>query len=396
MRALVLAALAGLTAAAPAARGGCIAGLTTLCVLRDACLERPAPGVATLVQYGVPAGAEAVAVPPRPMRWSNVTVAASPRPFAEAVAGARALFRGSTLLSVMYQMHLPHYLEDALATLPLYLRPADFGLDGPPQRNPLLLGHVSPPGFYKYGYHRAFQALFSNASTDWEGGVLADDAFHTDAWAAFWSKLALPGDDVRPTGDRLCFETVAFNTVGRWHHSVADARALRARVAADWGLAYSHDDVCVLQRRDHRAIANLDEVVAMLKRRTGKCVRVFQMESRPPHGQATLMATCGVLVTPHGANEINVNFLPEGALVVELVPAVFHLVIDYFKGLSISNGLRTHHVVVPYERLHNDKGCLATHAGAPWGSCYTGVGECHWCYKQSNMTVIEADFEGVL
>lgn len=396
MRALVLAVLAGVAAAAPAARGGCVANLTTLCVLRHACLERPAPGVATLVQYGVPDGAEVVATH---HFWGNVTVAASPRPFAEAATGARVLFRGITLLNTMYEMHLPHYMEDALATLPLFLRPADFGLDGPPQRNPFLLAHVSPPGYYKYGYHRAFQALFSNATTDWEAGALVDDAFYTDTWDAFWSKHALPGDDVRPTGNRLCFETVAFNAVGQWHHSVADARELRARAARDWGLAYSHDDVCVLQRRDHRAIANLDEVVAMLERRTGKCVRVFQMEGRPPHGQATLMATCGVLVTPHGANEINVNFLPVDALLIEFIPEVYHvtvLTMNYFKGLAASNGQRTHHVVVPYERLHNDNGCLATHAGAPWSACYLGVGECHWCYKQSNMTVIEADFEGVL
>jgi hypothetical protein len=92
----------------------------------------------------------------------------------------------------------------------------------------------------------------------------------------------------------------------------------------------------------------------MLERRTGKCVRVFQMERRPPHGQATLMATCGVLVTPHGANEISLNFVPEGALLVELIPAVYHAAFHYFQSLAASNGLRTRHVVVPTKRLHND------------------------------------------
>ena len=104
----------------------------------------------------------------------------------------------------------------------------------------------------------------------------------------------LPDDIVRPSGDKMCFESIALNDQGMWHHSVQDGSFLRRQAAQQWGLDYSHNDVCALQRKGTRSISNLDELVAMLKQRTGKWVCIFEMEQRPPHAQAKLMASCGV------------------------------------------------------------------------------------------------------
>jgi hypothetical protein len=47
----------------------------------------------------------------------------------------------------MYQMHLPHFLEEALATLPFFSRTESFGLVAPPKRQLFYGGHVSHPGY---------------------------------------------------------------------------------------------------------------------------------------------------------------------------------------------------------------------------------------------------------
>ena len=54
----------------------------------------------------------------------------------------------------------------------------------------------------------------------------------------------------------------------------------------------------------------------------------------PPHAQAMLMASCGVLVTPHGANEGNIMFKPEHAALIELMPVAYHITVDYFKTMA--------------------------------------------------------------
>ena len=390
-------AILRLVAAAAAAPGdGCTSELTTLCVLRNVCIEQTAPGATTWTQYGVGDDAAHSHVQATTFqRYRNVTVAASATAFDAAAADARALFRGTSLFMYMYQMHLPHFMEEALATLPFFARPESFGLAAPPARQLFFLGHVSPPGYYKYDYHKALQSLYTNVSSEWDSGILAADAFNAGSWDAFWSKAALLGDVVRPAGAKMCFEAVALNDDGMWHHSVRDARFLRQQAARQWGLDYSRSDMCVLQRKGTRAIANLDELVAMLNARTGKCVRVFEMERRPPHAQAALMASCGVLVTPHGANEANMVFMPEDATLVELMPVAYDGAVDYFKKLAASCGIRGHHAVIPYERLHSGDGCLANFGSVAYLDCLKELGKCVWCYKQSNMTVAVEDLAGI-
>lgn len=174
-----------------------------------------------------------------------------------------------------------------------------------------------------------------------------------------------------------------------------DARFLRRQAGQQWGLDYSHNDVCALQRKGTRAISNLDELVAMPEQRIGKWVRIFGMEQRPPHAQATLMATCGDLVTPHGANEGNIMFMPEHAALIELMPVAYHVTVDYFKTMAASCLIRSHLAVIPYERLHSGDGCLDNSGNVSYMDCYRELGKCVWCYKQSNMTVVGEDSAGI-
>ena len=379
----------------------CYSNLTTLCVMHNVCLHHDAAtNHTTLTHY-----THARHAMPDDMlvRWRNVSyVQEEGAAFEQAASSARAHFRNVTLFMVMYQMHLPHYFEEELAVLPVYHRWADFGLPSPPARVVNMLWHVSPPGFYRYAYHDAFVSLYAaNRSVAAEDpGVLVPDTVGAHAaWDSVWAKHVRAGDVVRETGaassTSLCFDAIAFNAEGYWFHSPRDADAVRARATKAWGLDFTHDDICILQRRNHRAIANVGDVVTWLHQRTGVRARVFEMDRRPPHAQAALMATCGVLITPHGANEVNMAFMPAGGLVVELIPVSYHYATHYFKAFAKSAGLRSHHVVVPLERLTNDDGCLARYAAHPDQACHDGIGECHWCYKQSNMTLVEADLDGL-
>lgn len=92
--------------------------------------------------------------------------------------------------------------------------------------------------------HKSLQSLYTNISTEWDRCILAADAFKAGSWGTFWSKLVLPDDSVRTSGDNTRFESIVLNDQRMWHHSVQDARFLRRQAAQQWGLDYSHNDVC--------------------------------------------------------------------------------------------------------------------------------------------------------
>ena len=285
------------------------------CVLRNVVLR---DGAAAL-EFAAPRGElpARLALQPGPLRFEGVATSGVALPKECAV-------RGTTLLVVNYQQHIPHFGEGLFFALSGLLA-ADGELLCQAGRECHLLFHqkVHWPERVSVTWHEGALAAVKEAAPPHSPEALNADLFNV-AGAARSAEL-MPGCGL----GALKFERIALvhSRLGRrWFSEPpacvafrAAALRLHAPEASDSGVLQS-GAIALLERRGSRNIVNIDEVKAALLAHFGVPVRLLSFEGLSFGEQVRALHDVRLLVAPHGAGLTNLVFLPPGAALVEIFP----------------------------------------------------------------------------
>lgn len=103
-------------------------------------------------------------------------------------------------------------------------------------------------------------------------------------------------------------------------------------------------EIVMVQRKSTRGIANFDEVVNFVFDVTGIRPRVVNDFEGTVFNQASQVLNSRILISPHGAGLTNIIFMPVGSAVIEILPLGYD-VSYYFKWLTTSSSLRHHQYI---------------------------------------------------
>lgn len=333
--------------------------------------------------------------------WPQVELVFSPlEDYAPAAEKATVTFPGQSVFLFPYQLHIPHFLEQFQMFVSHFTDKID--------TDPTLFMISRDGQSFPLDYQRQYYGLISRKPVLWEF-VSSSQAFTKSSFDSYWSRVAsleniflkeedglLSSSSHGAAARTACFDSIAFNSIGIWYHSINDAVKVRDRATKAWGTHFVLRDTCILERDRTRSIANLGEVIQLLKRKGVREVRVLHATATHTVAeQAGMLSTCKELLAPHGAGLVNINFLPKGAHVLEFLPTEWQKY--YFRPLAESNGVTLTQVTIPRERLQNMErpGCFRNFAQLSDSEC-ASQDSCHWCFKNSNMTLVEEDLVSVL
>jgi len=103
-------------------------------------------------------------------------------------------------------------------------------------------------------------------------------------------------------------------------------------------------EIVMVQRKSTRGIANFDKLLNFVFTVTGIRPRIVEDFEGSLFNQASQVINSRILISTHGAGLTNVIFMPVGSAVIEVLPFGYD-VSYYFKWLTTSSGLRHHQYI---------------------------------------------------
>jgi len=275
---------------------------------------------------------------------------------------------GTTALHMVYQFHIPHFLESFALLYPVYMRPDLFGASKPARS--IFLQEAPWEG--NMHYQTALTKAWSYAGRH----ELIFSSLNNIKWPGKWWQL----------GSNVCFQNVVIGH-GHWFFEPEYAKNLKSHFSSK---PTTSPMTCILKRSITRAIVNVDEIKSMLYSIMPSKIITFDKLSFLQ--QVEIASSCSVLIASHGAGLSNIIFMPTNSTVIEIFPYAYSPA-HYYRSLAFSSGINIFQLHSTSLSAENE--CARSFVNLSMNEC-NSIPKCLNCFKSSNFIVNTTELRDLL